>query len=108
MYSSTRTILQYLNEQIVKDTIIRFDDLLPSPLSPYPNWMDGEEGAFKWVTKFKREIIQYQDHGNEGCTVLVKIKEANYLELAKDLDCRLQLKIIVIFNPTHICLYNFH
>ena len=73
LYSSTRTILQYLNEQIVKDTIIRFDDLLPSPLSPYPNWMDGEWKALsEWVTKFKRDIIPISRSWKQGCTVLVK------------------------------------
>ena len=57
LYSSTKTVLEHLNSQIVKDTIIRFDDLLPSPIRPYPKWLEGEWKALsEWVGKFKRFI----------------------------------------------------
>lgn len=73
LYSSTKTVLEYLNQQIVKNTLIRFDDLLPSPLSPYPNWMEGEWKALsEWVSKFQREIIPIARSWKQGCTILVK------------------------------------
>ena len=73
LYSSTKTVLEYLNQQIIKNTIIRFDDLLPSPLSPYPNWMEGEWKALsEWVKKYQREIIPLSRSWKQGCTILVK------------------------------------
>ena len=62
----------YLDPQIVKDTIIRFDDLLPSPISPYPKWLEGEWKALsEWVEKFKREIVPISRSWKQGCTILV-------------------------------------
>ena len=72
LYSSTKTVLEKLNSQIVKNTIIRFDDLLPSPLRPYPNWQQGEWRALsEWVEQFKREIVPISRSWKQGCTVLV-------------------------------------
>ena len=72
LYSSTKTVLEKLNSQIVKDTIIRFDDLLPSPISPYPNWLDGEWKALsEWVKDFDRKIVPIARSWKQGCTVLV-------------------------------------
>tara|TARA_B100000989_G_scaffold45227_1_gene28928 strand:- start:717 stop:1316 length:600 start_codon:yes stop_codon:yes gene_type:complete len=72
LYSSTKTVLEHLNSQIVKDTIIRFDDLLPSPIRPYPKWLEGEWKALsEWVEKFKREIVPLSRSWKQGCTILV-------------------------------------
>tara|TARA_A100001011_G_scaffold380759_1_gene448467 strand:- start:531 stop:1130 length:600 start_codon:yes stop_codon:yes gene_type:complete len=72
LYTSTKTVLEYLDPQIVKDTIIRFDDLLPSPLSPYPKWLEGEWKALsEWVEKFKRKIVPISRSWKQGCTILV-------------------------------------
>ena len=72
LYSSTKTVLEHLNSQIVKDTIIRFDDLLPSPIRPYPKWLEGEWKALsEWVGKFKREIVPLSRSWKQGCTILV-------------------------------------
>ncbi len=72
LYSSTKTVLEKLNSQIVKNTIIRFDDLLPSPLRPYPNWQQGEWRALsEWVEQFRREIVPISRSWKQGCTVLV-------------------------------------
>ena len=72
LYSSTKTVLENLNSQIVKDTIIRFDDLLPSPISPYPNWLNGEWKALsEWVKGFERKVIPISRSWKQGCTVLV-------------------------------------
>ena len=72
LYSSTKTVLEHLNSQIVKNTIIRFDDLLPSPIRPYPKWLEGEWKALsEWVEKFKREIVPLSRSWKQGCTILV-------------------------------------
>ena len=72
LYSSTKTVFEHLNSQIVKDTIIRFDDLLPSPIRPYPKWLEGEWKALsEWVGKFKREIVPLSRSWKQGCTILV-------------------------------------
>ena len=72
LYSSTKTVLEKLNSQIVKDTMIRFDDLLPSPLSPYPNWLQGEWKALcEWVEKFERQVTPVSRSWKQGCTILV-------------------------------------
>ena len=72
LYSSTKTVLENLDSQIVKDTIIRFDDLLPSPISPYPNWLNGEWKALsEWVKGFERKVIPISRSWKQGCTVLV-------------------------------------
>ena len=72
LYSSTKTVLEKLNSQIIKDTMIRFDDLLPSPLSPYPNWLQGEWKALcEWVKKFERQVTPVSRSWKQGCTILV-------------------------------------
>ena len=72
LYSSTKTVLEKLNSQIIKDTMIRFDDLLPSPLSPYPNWLQGEWKALcEWVEKFERQVTPVSRSWKQGCTILV-------------------------------------
>ena len=74
LYSSTKTVLEHLNSQIVKDTIIRFDDLLPSPIRPYPKWLEGEWKALsEWVGKFKREIVPLSRSWKQGCIMKVDV-----------------------------------
>jgi predicted O-methyltransferase YrrM len=54
LYSSTVTILTELNDQIVPDTIIVFDEIYESP--KYKNWEHGEYKAFnEWLEKFDRK-----------------------------------------------------
>ena len=66
LYSSTKTVLEKLNSQIVKDTMIRFDDLLPSPLRPYPNWLQGEWRLFaNGLKNLKDRLLQFLDRGNK-------------------------------------------
>ena len=72
LYNSTKTVLESLNSQIIKNTIIRFDDLLPSYLNPYPNWINGEWKALsEWVDKFKRSINPVARSWKQGCTIIV-------------------------------------
>ncbi len=73
LYSSAKTILFELNDQIIKDTLIRFDDLLPSPIAPYPKWQEGEWKALcEWCEKYDREIIPLARSWKQGCTIIVK------------------------------------
>ena len=72
LYSSTKTVLENLDTQIVKDTIIRFDDLLPSPINPYPKWLEGEWRALtEWCNKFERKVLPISRSWKHGCTVIV-------------------------------------
>ena len=73
LYSSARTILFELNDQIKVNTLIRFDDLLTSPIAPYPNWRDGEWKALcEWCSEYDREIVPLARSWKQGCTILVK------------------------------------
>lgn len=73
LYSSARTILFELNERIIKNTIIRFDELLHSHIAPYPNWKEGEWRAMcEWCEEKNREIVPIARSWKQGCTILVK------------------------------------
>jgi len=64
--------LECLNSQITKDTMIRFDDLLPSFVSPYPNWINGEWKALtEWVEKYNRKVKPIARSWKQGCTIIV-------------------------------------
>ncbi len=72
LYSSTKTVLYNLNSQIVKNTMIRFDDLMPSYLAPYPNWKNGEWKALsEWIDKYNRKVVPVSRSWKQGCTILV-------------------------------------
>ena len=72
LYKSTKTILELLNDQIVSGTLLRFDDLLPSPISPYPKWEEGEWKALsEWCVNFKRKVIPMARSWKQGCIMKV-------------------------------------
>ena len=72
LYKSTQTILTLLNDQIVSGTLLRFDDLLPSHISPYPKWEEGEWKALsEWCVKFKRKVIPMARSWKQGCIMKV-------------------------------------
>ena len=73
LYSSTKTILYELNNQIIKNTIIRFDDLLDSPIAPYPKWQEGEWRALcEWCKEKDRVVMPISRSWKQGCTIVVK------------------------------------
>ena len=73
LYSSAKKILFELNDQIKVNTLIRFDELLSSPIAPYPNWRDGEWKALcEWCNECNREIVPLARSWKQGCTILVK------------------------------------
>ena len=72
LYKSTKTIFTLLNEQIVAGTLIRFDDLLPSPISPYPKWEEGEWKALvEWCEHYNREVVPLARSWKQGCIMKV-------------------------------------
>ena len=72
LYKSTQTILTLLNDQIVSGTLLRFDDLLPSHISPYPKWEEGEWKALsEWCIKFNRKVIPMASSSKQGCIMKV-------------------------------------
>jgi len=73
LYSSTKTIFDELNDQIVTGTLIRFDDLLTSPIAHYPNWQEGEWKALvEWCKKYNRIVKPLARSWKQGCTVIVE------------------------------------
>ena len=72
LYKSTQTILTLLNDQIVSGTLLRFDDLLPSHISPYPKLEEGEWKALnEWCIKFNRKVIPMARSWKQGCIMKV-------------------------------------
>ena len=72
LYKSTKTVLELLNNQIVENTLIRFDDLLPSPISPYPKWEEGEWKALvEWCKNYNREVVPLARSWKQGCIMKV-------------------------------------
>jgi len=74
LYKSTQTVLELLNDQIVSGTLLRFDDLLTSPISPYPNWEQGEWKALvEWCQKYNRKVRPLARSWKQGCTMTVEV-----------------------------------
>ena len=72
LYKSTKTVLELLNNQIVESTLIRFDDLLPSPISAYPKWEEGEWKALvEWCKNYDREVVPLARSWKQGCIMKV-------------------------------------
>ena len=72
LYSSTKQVLCILNELIVKDTLIRFDDFFDSPINPYSKWLEGQWRALnEWTQEFNRVILPIARSWKNGCTIKV-------------------------------------
>ena len=72
LYSSTKQVLCILNELIVKDTLIRFDDFFDSPINPYVKWLEGQWRALnEWTQEFNRVILPIARSWKNGCTIKV-------------------------------------
>ena len=64
LYSSTKQVLCILNELIVKDTLIRFDDFFDSPINPYSKWLEGQWRALnEWTQNLTELYYLLQDLG---------------------------------------------
>ena len=71
LYSSTKQVLCILNELIVKDTLIRFDDFFDSPINPYSKWLEGQWSFKRMESKFNRVILPIARSWKNGCTIKV-------------------------------------
>ena len=72
LYLSCIDILYGLNEYIVKDTIILFDEFYPWGEKPYDFWEEGEYKALgEWLNTFNREIEPLFHNNHQQCTVKV-------------------------------------
>ena len=73
LYLSTKDILFSLNDLIIKDTMIRFDDFFHSPISPYPKWQEGSWKALnEWVVEKNRLVYPIARSWKNGCTIFVE------------------------------------
>ncbi len=72
LYSSTKTVLTSLNEQIKPGCFIRFDDLLSSIMHPYPNWQEGEwKALIEWCHEYDRKVTPLARSWKNSCLVEV-------------------------------------
>jgi hypothetical protein len=68
LYSSAKIILKYLNKQILKNTIIVFDDFIN-----YPGWQFGEFKAFNEFVKQNRIQFDFLGFASSRHSVAVRI-----------------------------------
>lgn len=76
LYSSTKTVLYGLNDYIVKDTIIIFDEWFYCSINGNENSSDHEQKCFyEWVNDFNREyeLIEHFKLNNNNEQQIVKI-----------------------------------
>ena len=68
LYSSCKTVLTELNDQIVPGTIILFDELLN-----YPYWKDGEWKALQeWIEEYDRELVSIGKHYTQAAYKVIR------------------------------------
>ena len=73
LYSSAKTVFDELNDYIVKDTIIVFDEFYAWGRKPYQLWEDGEYKACKeWVSKYDRkfEVLYHNNHQQTSIKII--------------------------------------
>jgi predicted O-methyltransferase YrrM len=68
LYSSTKIVLQELENHIVSGTIILFDEFFN-----YPNWKNGEYRAFMEFTEKTKKEFEYIGYCYQGYQVAVRI-----------------------------------
>ncbi|HCI58181.1 MAG: class I SAM-dependent methyltransferase [Bacteroidetes bacterium] len=70
LYSSTKTVFEALNKQIIKDTIILFDEYFN-----YPHWQQHEYKVFKEFTEANKISFEYLCYSSNtfGSKVAVRI-----------------------------------
>lgn len=71
LYSSTLTVLELLNSQIVPGTVIAFDEMYPwNGLKHYDLWEQGEYQALKeWTSKFTRKFKTLFRNRYQQCSI---------------------------------------
>lgn len=68
LYSSCKTILTELNDQLVPGTIILFDEIIF-----YPNWEEGEwKAKEEWVEEYNRELELIEENLTQAAYRVVR------------------------------------
>jgi len=68
LYSSCKTVLTELNEQIVPGTIILFDEMFN-----YPYWKEGEwKATEEWKAEYGRELEFIEDHYTQAAYRVIR------------------------------------
>ncbi len=68
LYSSCKTVLEKLNDQIVSGTIILFDEIFN-----YPYWKEGEYKAFsEWKSEYNRELALIDKHYTQAAYRVIR------------------------------------
>lgn len=73
LYSSAKTIFDELNNYIVKDTIILFDEFYAWGRKKYELWEQGEYKACKeWIEKYNREfeVLTHNNHQQTSIRII--------------------------------------
>lgn len=72
LYSSTKTVFDKLNDYIVKDTIITFDEFYPWGRKRYETWAEHEYKALgEWVKKYNRSFIVLSHNNHQQTTIKI-------------------------------------
>lgn len=72
LYSSTKYVLETLDERIVPGTIIYFDELCAWETSKYDRWREHEyQALLEWLDECERDIMPVSRNTHEGATVRV-------------------------------------
>jgi len=71
LYSSTKTVLNLLDQRIVPGTVIVFDEMYPwSDYSAYDLWAEGEYRALKeWLQEKDRSFHTLLRSGHQQCSI---------------------------------------
>jgi len=75
LYSSTKTVFNFLNKYIVKGTIIIFDEFFPwSGVEKYDLWQEGEYKALKeWIANYDRGFETIYRNKHQQCSIRILI-----------------------------------
>lgn len=72
LYSSCKEILFSLNNLIVKDTLILFDEFYPWGEKPYDFWQQGEYKALgEWISMFDRKMKVMFHNNHQQCVIRI-------------------------------------
>lgn len=73
LYSSTKTVLDLLNDRIVVGTVIVFDEMYPwADINDYNLWAEGEYKALgEWIEKYDRSFRVLFRSGHQQCSIVM-------------------------------------
>lgn len=74
LYSSTKTVLTFLNERIVPGTVIVFDEMYPwADIEDYNLWQTGEYQALdEWLQEFDRSFVPLFRSRHQQCSIRIQ------------------------------------